>query len=423
MSSIRPVKEDYYYDLHVPEAEHYWAEGLFHHNTGKTRGILYKLDKTARDWPGASIVIARKQLTDVYSTVLVTLRTKVLTDEVRIYGGDKPQWYDYENGSRIWVAGLDKPGKVLSGEHDIIYVNQAEEASLADWEILTTRTTGRAGHIPYPQTIGDCNPASSSHWILQREKQGHLTLFHSTHRDNPEIYDQETGELTEEGERRIGALDRLTGVRKLRLRHGIWAAPEGAIYDVFDEEVHKVRSFPVGAAWPRAVGIDPAGAGRAAVWLAWDPQNQVLNVYREHLIPFGSTVNRFAGHLMEKSRNEPVFVWVCGAKSERDWRTEFEAEGIPVVEPPISDVWVGIDRVYDLLRQNRLVIHDCCTELLSEMAEYHRQQDRSGEFVDRIENKERYHLLDALRVVVAWLTEPQETTELVYEPIRIGPRL
>ena len=146
-------------------------------DTGKTIAQLTKLHWLACRHKNASLVIARKQLTDTYATVLVTFQKKILGEDtfIKPYGGEKPQWFDYPNGSRIWIAGLDKAGKVLSAEHDIIYVNQAEELGLPDWETLTTRTTGRAGHMPYSQTIADCNPAGPTHWIKTRSRAGALT--------------------------------------------------------------------------------------------------------------------------------------------------------------------------------------------------------------------------------------------------------
>jgi phage terminase large subunit len=354
---------------------------------------------------------------------LVTFRNKVLGDDapVRVYGGDKAQWFDYPTDSRIWVTGLDKAGKVLSAEHDIIYVNQAEELSLMDWETLTTRTTGRAGNMPYSQTIGDCNPAAPTHWIKSRAKEGKLTLFESGHKDNPELYDPKTGQITRQGEQRIGRLKNLSGSRLMRLYHGLWAAPEGAIYDVFDEEKHRVAAFGPPVTWPRAVGIDPFGAHIAAVWLAYDPQSAILNVYREYREPFGLTTAGHAENVKRLSFNESVFAWVCGAKSERAWRLEWETAGIPVIEPPITDVWVGIDRVYQLLKDFRLVIHDSCPGLLSEIGDYRRKLDKTGQATEKIEDKESYHLLDALRYVVAWLTESPEQVEVIYSPVRIGP--
>lgn len=391
-------------------------------DTGKTLALLWKLNACALNYPGASIVILRKQQIDTYSTALVTFKKKILGEDapVQIYGGEKAQWFDYPGGSRIWVTGLDKAGKVLSGEHDLIYVNQAEELSLVDWETLTTRTTGRAGNMPYSQTIGDCNPAAPTHWIKSRAREGKLTLFESTHKDNPELYDQATGQITGMGEQRVGRLRSLSGSRLMRLYHGLWALPEGAIYDVFDEEKHKVASFDVPTTWPRVVGIDPFGAQIAAVWLAFDPQNGILNVYREYCEPFGLTTAGHAENVKRLSESESVFAWVCGAKSERAWRLEWEAAGIPVLEPPVADVWVGVDRVYQLLKDFRLVIHDCCVGLLSEIGDYRRKLAKDGTPTEAIESKERYHLLDALRYAVAWLTEPKEQTSIIYPLERIG---
>jgi len=90
--------------------------------------------------------------------------------------------------------------------------------------------------------------------------------------------------------------------------------------------------------------------------------------------------------------------------------------------PPASarDVWIGIDRVYNLLKYNTLVIHDCCINLLSEIGSYVRKMDRDGIVTDKIEHKERYNMLDSLRYVVAWLTEPKETSSVIYPLQQIG---
>jgi len=227
--------------------------------TGKTISALWKLHLCALKYPGASIVIARKTQTSVYSTVLRTYTEKVLLGSVQAwgikpYGGDKPEWFDYDNGSRIWIAGMDKAGKVLSAEHDLAYVNQAEELTLADWETLTTRTTGRAGHMPYAQTIGDANPSYPAHWMYHRDS---LRMFYSKHEENPTLFDQRTGEITEQGKRTLEILEALTGVRKQRLRYGLAAQAEGAIYDEWSEAVHLVYADAAPTQYPRYIaGVD-----------------------------------------------------------------------------------------------------------------------------------------------------------------------
>lgn len=394
---------------------------------GKTLSTLAKLHYLALAYRRASIVICRKRLTDVYSSVMQTYVKEVAQEElksglIKPYGGaNKPEWFDYEpTNSRIWLAGMDKPGKVLSSQHDVIATFQTEEFALADWETAASRTTGRASNIPYNQTIGDCNPGPPTHWILQRKARGALTFFTATHRDNPTIYDPETGELTENGKRRLAGLQRLTGSRYKRLYQGLWAAPEGAIYEMFDEEHHKVKTFNVPPMWPRWVGVDPIGAYVAAVWVAWDPQNKVLNVYQEYCEQFGIPTRKHAENVLNLSRHPQPLAYVVGAKSERQARADWQAAGVPAIEPPYADVWVGIDKIVELLTDNALVIHESCEGLLSEIGDYRRKLGRDGMPTDAIEGKERYHLLDSLRYIVAWLTHQEAGAVVTYEPVQIG---
>ena len=395
-------------------------------DTGKSLAALFKIHRCALKYPEASIVIARKQLTDTFSTILQTFVKKVIWQEIeagliRVYGGEKPQWFDYpKNGSRIWVAGMDKSSKVLSGEHDLILTNQTEEFSLPDWEVLTSRTTGRAGHMPYSQTLGDANPGPQTHWIMSRSRNGGpLTRFISTHRDNPELYDQETGELTEQGAERLARLRNLTGTRLKRLYLGLWVAPEGAIYDVFEEEKHKVKARNIPGTWPRVVGIDPIGAYIGALWVAWDPKAKILNVYREYVEPFGVPTRKHAENILRLSQGESVFRWFCGAPSERQQRLDFESYGIPAEPPPYGDLWPGIDKVIELLADFILVIHDNCPVLLSELGSYRRKM-RDGIATDAIVDKHSFHLLDCLRYACVGLTAPEATSRVTYDPVRIG---
>ena len=92
--------------------------------TGKTWGCCQKLDALLWKYPGAQAVMVRKALQSLYGTVMQTY-LKVVGDEspVRPFGGCKPEWFDYPNGSRLYLGGMDKPGKVLSAERDFIYIN------------------------------------------------------------------------------------------------------------------------------------------------------------------------------------------------------------------------------------------------------------------------------------------------------------
>jgi phage terminase large subunit len=215
--------------------------------TGKTFAALWRLDTEARRWPGSQWALVRKLRSTMDGTVLQTWRRVIaIRGGVTVYGGEKPQWYDYPNGARVWVGGLDNPDKILSGERDGIYVNQAEELSVGDWQTLSTRATGRGAVTDTPMLFGDCNPSHGQHWIINRPS---LQVLHSRHEDNPTLYDG-AGALTEQGERTMRVLDALTGVFRERLRWGRWVGAEGQYFETWDERLHTCAPFDVPTDWP-----------------------------------------------------------------------------------------------------------------------------------------------------------------------------
>ena len=230
--------------------------------TGKTIACLWHLHNLARIWPGLQGAIVRKTYASMPGTVLETFEKKILPvppdnpeSQIVAFGGKRPDRYLYPNGSVIWVGGMDNPDRVLSSERDVIYVNQAEELSLEEWETLATRTTGRAGNMPNAFLMGDCNPAYSTHWIMRRAAAGTLQKIDSRHVDNPTLYDG--ADWTEQGKRTLSVLDGLTGARKQRLRFGLWIDEvEGALWERDNIEALRVKEAP--ALKKIGVAIDPA---------------------------------------------------------------------------------------------------------------------------------------------------------------------
>ena len=396
-------------------------------DTGKTIASLTKIHNAAWQNDNAQIAMVRKTFKSMAGTVVQTFHNNILPYPpgdsrcpIQAYGGEKrPERYIYPNGSVIWLGGMDNPDKVLSAERDIVYVNQCEELSLPDWEILMSRCTGRSGNLDDPMMLGDMNPAHPTHWLYEREKAKSAKFYTVTHRDNPELYTTD-GEITPAGVKRLGILAKLTGDRKMRLFHGIRAFPEGAIYNVYNEEKHKVKAMVLPTRWPRFVGIDPFGAHIAAVWLAYDSRTNVLNVYREYSEPFGITTAGHAKNILDLSAGEMIFAWAGGARSERQARADFAGSGIPLEESPVIEVWAGIDRIINLMKEFKLVIHDSCPQLISEIGGYRRKM-KDGNPTEDIENKHDYHLLDALRYIITLLTDGIDgQEEVVYNRVSIG---
>jgi phage terminase large subunit len=247
--------------------------------TGKSRAVLEKVHLALLKHPGARGLMVRKTRRSLAESGMVTYRDKVLhsLDGVKWRAGD--QRFEYPNGSILAVAGLDKPGKVMSSEWDIIYVQEATELIDADWEALSTRL--RNGKMPYQQILGDCNPESPSHWLLRRAGANSMVMLESHHEDNPLLFDAD-GAITPEGERYLSILDALTGVRFLRLRRGLWVAAEGMVYEnSFDRTRNIIDRFPIPPEWPRYLSID-FGYSNPFVcqWWAEDPDGRLFR-YRE----------------------------------------------------------------------------------------------------------------------------------------------
>jgi hypothetical protein len=226
------------------------------YDTGKTWAALWRLDTEARNNPKGQYAIVRKVRNDMDGTVLVTWRKIIaMRGGVSTFGGEKVQWYDYENGARVWVGGLDRPEKTLSGERDGIYVNQAEELDEADWEMLTRSTTGRGAVTDHPMLFGDCNPGPEDHWIIDRRDNGSLTLLQSKHEDNPDLFD-EHGTITPRGILRISDLDKMTGTRYWRGRMGIWVGAEGQHFEAWNPDIHVIDPLPITGDWLIWGGFD-----------------------------------------------------------------------------------------------------------------------------------------------------------------------
>lgn len=234
--------------------------------TGKSRACLEKLHILCLKHPGITCLIVRKTLASLGSTALKTFREIVAAEAfetglVDFYGGsaEKPPQYRYWNatnggiGSSIVIGGMDKPSKVMSSEYDVIYVQEAVELTETDWQALTTRL--RNWKLSFQQLIADTNPDKPTHWLKVRCNDGSTRMLESRHEENPELFD-DNGKATEQGSEYLDKLDKLTGVRYLRLRKGLWVAAEGVIYDEFDPQVNLIDRFEIPDSWSRWWAVD-----------------------------------------------------------------------------------------------------------------------------------------------------------------------
>lgn len=337
--------------------------------TGKSRACLEKVHALALRNPGMRGLLVRKTLTSLTSTGLVTYEKKVAAEAIEAgivswYGGSphEPASYRFSNGSALVVGGLDKPTKIMSSEYDVIYVQEATELTLDDWEALSSRL--RNGVVSFQQLIADCNPDADHHWLNKRCKSGETTKLESWHEDNP-VYFRADGTMTAQGRAYIeGKLDKLTGVRYLRLRKGLWVAAEGLVYEQYDPQVHLVDKFMVPDDWERWWTID-FGFVHPFVCQHWaeDPDGG-LWLYREFFMT-GLTVDQHAQEILdivapkddngERQWIEPEPTAIL-ADHDAENRARFEREIGRSLQPAKKTVNDGIDAVNTRLRERRLHI-------------------------------------------------------------------
>jgi hypothetical protein len=289
VASIEYVRTDEYFDLHVPVAEHYLAEGIWHHNTGKTFGIMYVLHCLLSMYPGTKWLAARKRHVDLVGSSLATFRESVLDERenVHFFSGNKerPAAYEYPNGSLMVVNGLDRPGKVKSMDFDGMYICEATDCDLEDIEMCHIRLARRKdSRLPrrFQKLLMDFNPSFPDHFLNLRMNSGLTHRLNSRHEDNPFLYDSVKHDWTEAGRRYIAELETLTGVRLARYRYGIWAAAEGTVYeDSWDRNRNVIDRFPIPKEWPRYMLVDFGYTNPfVCKWYAMDPDGRFI-CYRE----------------------------------------------------------------------------------------------------------------------------------------------
>jgi phage terminase large subunit len=252
--------------------------------TGKSLANLNYINRQMWKYPRLRVLCVRKVRADLAESILVTYERDILGYDNPICGSQKRQSrdvYTYPNGSVMVIGGMDRPGRFLSSEWDIIYAPECQQLDLDEWEMLVQRKA-RDGKYPYPQIRGDVNPDRPDHWIIQRSNDGKLTLLSTTHADNPKYWDITANDWTPLGrEYVLGTLESLTGIRRERYLLGKWVSAEGAIYPDFDPTMHVIDPFEIPADWPRYRSVDFGYTNPfVCLWAALDPDGRAY-VYRE----------------------------------------------------------------------------------------------------------------------------------------------
>lgn len=400
--------------------------------TSKTWATCWRLDTLLRQTPGAVGAIIRKVRGDMNGTCLLTLeRLQAIRGGVVKRGGAHVTHYEYPKGATLLVGGMDRPGKILSGERDWVYVNQGEELDLDDYETLTTRVTGRGAVTTTPMLFMDCNPGPATHWIKQRPT---LRILESRHVDNPRLYDDD-GQITEAGKETMATLDALTGVRKERLRYGRWVSAEGIVYESFDRARHVIDPFPIPADWRLVASID-WGMRNPLVWQLWAIDGEgvaylVHEIYRTEML-VADLIAELAG-LRQTLNLHRLETTICDHDPEKVAQLNRASY---TTTSAIKDIETGIQAVEKRLKEGRLrFFRDALKRRDESLAKLHKPvctvdefevyawpKDSSGRPRKEVPVKEHDHGMDDMRYLTMYLDARGAPPTQRAQSVRVGYR-
>lgn len=322
--------------------------------------------------------------------------TKVFTlspfGERALFGDTHP-----DTPTQVFFGHAQDPDSLESATAKAAWLDEAGQKKFkhGSWQALLRRLSIHRGRVLTTST-----PYSAFGWfkseLHDRAKAGHpdydWITFES--RMNPAFPTQEWDD----------AKERLPAWKFDLFYRGRLTRPAGMIYDVWTDE-HTIKPFRIPDDWPRFVGQDYGGVNTAAVFLAEDPNTHTLYLYREYLAG-GLTIQQHTDALLA---TEPsIERAVGGARSEEQWRRDFGAAGLKVYAPPVHEVEVGINRAYGLLKSGRLRVFDTCSGFIEEIETYSRKLDENDQPTEQIEDKEKFHRLDAFRYVASYLAGPKQ---------------
>lgn len=169
---------------------------------------------------------------------------------------------------------------------------------------------------------------------------------------------------------------------------------EGLVYPIDPKHV-TVDDFQLPRYFKRAYGMDVGWNMTAAIWGAWDIDNDIVYIYSEHS-------QGLAEPIIHADAIKARGSWIKGQidphardRGQRDGEKLFDdyvKQGLKIY-PANNAVEAGIFDIWERFTTGRLKIFKSCTGLLRELSLYHR--DEKGKIV-----KKNDHKLDSLRYLM-----------------------
>lgn len=356
---------------------------------GKSRVLTQKAWNVAMRYPGVTVALFRKAQNSIAHTTERTFERDVLDRAYLAKRNKTEHYWELTNGSRIYFLGLDPdpttgvPSKVGSMDLGWAGVDEAVELTEEDWIMLLGRL--RDPRMPWHQLAAATNPGPPKHWLRMRMLEDPANRSMVAIKANKFLTPEYVAMLANLPDTAAGR----------RLGRGEWAAAEGVIWTLPDDQV---RTEP--GPWKKVeAGVDwgfvhafacevggMSGSGRLAV---------VDELYEN-----GLTIDRIIPILLTLQELHGITKFWADP-SEPGYIIQCQRAGLPM-EPAHNAVSPGIDAVSTAIARG-MTVAPSCVGLLGELPGYTWAPNRAGGFHEKpIEIGD--DACDALRYLVVGIT-------------------
>jgi hypothetical protein len=315
----------------------------------------------------------------------------------------------HDGQTRVIFGSATNPESIESATAKAAWLDEAGQKQFKReaWEAIQRRLSIHQGRVLFTTTLYGLSWLKNEIYDRWQSGQKDIDVIQFESTINPTF-------PKEEFERARSVLPRW----KFRLFYqGQYDKPAGLIYDAFDQDACKTARFPLPREWPRFVGHDFGGANPAAMFYAQDPATGYFYAYHEYLPGVGRSTAEHVEEFKRITVGTNVLKRAGGSHQEEEIRQGYTAHGWPIQEPKVKTVEAGIDRVYALHKLNKLFVFDDLYAYLDEKLSYSRKLDDNYNPTDEIEDKERFHLMDAERYILSDFTP--ETVIIKRVPVTV----
>lgn len=339
--------------------------------SGKTLASLLRwLQFIAQAPEDGELVMIGKTIRSVYSNLFTVLmdpkKTGVWAQAIQ-YTANAP--YATILGRRVHVLGANDSkaegklrGITLAGAY-------LDEATLVSKEFFD-QLLGRMS-VDGAKLFTTTNPDNPAHWLMRdwlSNPNAPLRRWHFTIEDNPGLNEQFKADIR----------SMYTGLYYRRFVLGEWVAAEGAIFDMWDPDLHVVDLMPQVHRWV-SLGIDYGASNPTAAvlfGLGNDRKLYAVSEYRydgrqqrrtQTQSETSAAIRAWLADIPQHGRVRPPFVAVD--PSAASFKEQLHRDGLSPV-PADNTVLDGIRLVSDLLAQNKLFVHRSCKGLIAEIPSY-----------------------------------------------------